>query len=76
MEHPTGLTADQVAAMMNVRVAHIYALCRADIIPHYYVGRLIRFEEDKVLAWIAQGGARTRRQPSPTEPSLQMRMVM
>jgi excisionase family DNA binding protein len=53
------LTAEVVAEMVGVTVDYIWALCRADEIPHLRLGRALRFRRSSVLKWIEereQGG--------------------
>jgi excisionase family DNA binding protein len=47
------LTADQVAAMLQVTKAWVYAETRAGRIPHVPLGRYVRYRRSAVLAWIA-----------------------
>lgn len=48
------LTADQVAEVVGVRVDYIWALCRADEIPHLRFGRVKRFRRSAIVAWLEQ----------------------
>jgi excisionase family DNA binding protein len=48
------LTADEVAALLRVTSAWVYAQTRADRIPHVRLGRYVRFRQDAVDQWIAR----------------------
>lgn len=47
------LTADELAAMLKVTKAWVYAETRAKRIPHVPLGRYVRYRRSAVLAWIA-----------------------
>jgi excisionase family DNA binding protein len=47
------LTADEVAALLQVTRAWVYAQTRAKRIPHVPLGRYVRYRRSAVLAWIA-----------------------
>jgi excisionase family DNA binding protein len=47
------LTADEVAALLQVTKAWVYAETRAKRIPHVPLGRYVRYRRSAVLAWIA-----------------------
>ncbi|HXN40003.1 MAG TPA: helix-turn-helix domain-containing protein [Solirubrobacteraceae bacterium] len=47
------LTADEVAAMLQVTKAWVYAETRAKRIPHVPLGRYVRYRRSAVLQWIA-----------------------
>ncbi|HEV2975294.1 MAG TPA: helix-turn-helix domain-containing protein [Solirubrobacteraceae bacterium] len=47
------LTADEVAALLQVTKAWVYAETRARRIPHVPLGRYVRYRRSAVLAWIA-----------------------
>jgi excisionase family DNA binding protein len=47
------LTADDVAALLQVTKAWVYAETRAKRIPHVPLGRYVRYRRSAVLAWIA-----------------------
>lgn len=51
------LLAQQVAEILKIPLASVYDLARRKLIPSVRVGRLVRFEEDTLRAWIATGGA-------------------
>jgi excisionase family DNA binding protein len=58
------LRADEVAALLQVTKAWVYAETRAKRIPHVPLGRYVRYRRSAVLQWIAAleresvGGAR------------------
>ncbi len=47
------LTANEVAALLQVTKAWVYAETRARRIPHVPLGRYVRYRRSAVLAWIA-----------------------
>ena len=47
------LTADEVAALLQVTKAWVYAETRAKRIPHVPLGRYVRYRRSAVLAWIS-----------------------
>lgn len=47
------LTAEQVAGLLQVRTAWVYAQCRAERIPHVRLGRYVRFRRDAIEQWLA-----------------------
>ena len=50
------LTAAQVAKMLNVSVPRVYELARLGILYPVRLGRQVRFSEERLRAWIADGG--------------------
>jgi len=48
------LTADEVAALLRVTAAWVYAQTRADRIPHVRLGRYVRFRQDAIEQWVAR----------------------
>jgi excisionase family DNA binding protein len=51
------LLAQEVSEILKIPVASVYDLARRRLIPSVRVGRLVRFEEEILRAWIATGGA-------------------
>lgn len=48
--------AEDVAALMRLPLASVYELVRSGSIPVVRIGRLVRFEQDQIAAWISSGG--------------------
>lgn len=46
------LTADEVAALLRVTKAWVYAQTRAQQIPHVPLGRYVRYRRSAVIEWI------------------------
>lgn len=46
------LTIMEVASYLNIKVKTLYAMVSANEIPHYRIGRLIRFRKDEIDTWI------------------------
>lgn len=60
------LTADEVAALLRVTKAWVYAETRAKRIPHVPLGRYVRYRRSAVLQWISaleRGSGRDVRVP-------------
>jgi excisionase family DNA binding protein len=61
------LTAGEVAALLRVTKAWVYAQTRAQQIPHISLGRYVRYRRSAVIEWITElerqsdGGARHTR---------------
>ena len=47
------LTADEVAALLQVTKAWVYAETRAKRIPHVPLGRYVRYRRSAVVQWIS-----------------------
>ena len=45
-----------VAELLAVTPARVYDLAQRDIIPHIKLGRQVRFDLDKIEAWLESGG--------------------
>lgn len=50
------LTVAQVADILDLPEAQVYALGRADILPVIRLGRSVRVAEDQLEQWIRRGG--------------------
>ena len=53
------LVASEVAELLRVTTAWVYAATRANQLPHVRLGRYVRYRESAVLAWLdaeEQGG--------------------
>ena len=46
------LVAAEVAALLRVTTAWVYAETRANRLPHVRLGRYVRYPESAVLAWL------------------------
>jgi excisionase family DNA binding protein len=46
------LTIDRLSAYLSIKVKTLYAKVEAGDIPHYRIGRLIRFRLDEINAWL------------------------
>lgn len=46
------LRIDEVSKYLNVKSKTLYAMVSANEIPHYRIGRLIRFKKDEIDTWI------------------------
>lgn len=51
------LTIDDVAGILNVKVTRAYELARTGMIPTVRLGRQVRVDERRLIAWIEEGGA-------------------
>ncbi len=48
------LTAKQLSELLQVRPATVYLWTHTEFIPHYKLGKSVRFRESDVLKWIEQ----------------------
>jgi excisionase family DNA binding protein len=46
------IDAEEVARILGVRVDYVWALCRADQIPHQCFGRVKRFRREAIERWM------------------------
>jgi excisionase family DNA binding protein len=46
------IDAEEVARILKVRVDYVWALCRADQIPHQCFGRVKRFRRSAIERWM------------------------
>lgn len=61
------LTADEVATMLRMKRAWVYAETRRGSLPHVRLGRYVRYRRSAVTAWVEslEQGARTARHATP-----------
>lgn len=52
---PDVLTARQIAGVLQCSEKHVQDLARKDRIPHFKVGRLVRFPKAQFVRWINEG---------------------
>ena len=45
-----------IAELLDVKPSRVYDLAQQDLIPHIKLGRQVRFDLDKVEAWLEAGG--------------------
>ncbi len=55
---PVVMTVDEAAAFLRISRTSVYELVRQDRLPHVSVGKQIRFLRDRMLGWLAEGGAK------------------
>jgi excisionase family DNA binding protein len=48
------LLADEIAQMLRVPKGRVYELARQGKLPAIRIGRLVRFREETVAAWLAE----------------------
>lgn len=46
------LNPEQVSELLQVKLSTIYQWTHQDYIPHYKVGRLVRFNEIEIMNWL------------------------
>ena len=56
-EDRTLLKVDDVAALMRLPRASVYDLVRSDSLPVVRIGRLLRFDPERLAQFIRSGGA-------------------
>jgi excisionase family DNA binding protein len=49
---PELIDAEEVARILGVRVDYVWALCRAEQIPHLCFGRVKRFRRSAIETWL------------------------
>ena len=54
---PAMLTAREASALLRIRPPQVYMLARDGILPSVRIGRSVRFNRERLLAWIEAGGA-------------------
>lgn len=50
------LTVDKLAKYLNVPKSTIYQLTMREKIPHFHIGRLLRFDKKSIESWLSDGG--------------------
>jgi excisionase family DNA binding protein len=50
------LTADMVSTELQVPLSRVYELARLGLLPHVRIGKQVRFDPDRLKAWIESGG--------------------
>ena len=55
---PKLLSVQDVAQILLLSEDRVYALIRARVLPAVHVGRQVRVDANKLLAWIESGGQR------------------
>lgn len=58
------LNPGQVSELLQVKLSTIYQWTHQDYIPHYKVGRFVRFDEIEIMNWLKKSqssGRNTRR---------------
>ena len=53
-DHGRLLIAGEVAALLRVTQAWVYAETRANRLPHVRLGRYVRYRREAIDAWLAQ----------------------
>jgi excisionase family DNA binding protein len=51
------LTAKEVSMLLQIPLARVYELARQSLIPSVRMGRQVRFNEEALRAWAANGGS-------------------
>ena len=52
------LTVTDMMELLSCSERHIRGLVAQDKIPHFYAGRLLRFQKRQVLEWLSKGGTK------------------
>jgi len=61
------LTAEEVAGLLQVSTAWVYAQTRAKRIPHVPLGRYVRYRRTAVIEWIADARAAIEQRSSSSD---------
>jgi excisionase family DNA binding protein len=48
------LNIDETSAYLNIKKSFLYTLVEAEEIPHYRLGRLIRFQKNQIDQWMEE----------------------
>jgi len=64
------LTIDDVTRYLNVKRSCVYSLVEAGAIPHYRIGRLIRFKRHDIDQWMEN------HRQDPSEPNKRARAIL
>lgn len=56
---PVVLRVEEVAGLLRCDPSTVYSMVRAGELPHRRVGRVLRFDRDKLAAWLADSGEST-----------------
>jgi excisionase family DNA binding protein len=48
----TAMTVEEVAELLHVSERHVYKLVQDGILPHFKVGKAVRFDPDKIADWL------------------------
>jgi excisionase family DNA binding protein len=70
------IDAEEVAQILKVRVDYVWALCRADQIPHQCFGRVKRFRRSAIERWMdrrERGGDAAGLEEGPSETAARSR---
>lgn len=51
-KYPALLSVPELAAYLSIKTKTLYAKIEAGEIPHYRIGRLVRFRLDEINAWL------------------------
>ncbi len=60
------LLATEAAALLRVTPTRVYELAKRGVIPCVRVGRQVRFCEEHLLEWIANGGSSLQEDKAPS----------
>ena len=53
------MTAQELSSYLNINVKTIYYFVRKGSIPHYRIGKLVRFRQDEIDKWLVSRKAKT-----------------
>lgn len=62
------LTAEEVAVLLRVTPAWVYAETRRDRIPHIRLGRYVRYRREAIFLWMDELEGRSGREASRSYP--------
>ncbi len=57
------LTISDISAYLRIKTKTLYAKVEAGEIPHYRIGRLVRFRLDEIDAWLGDCRSKNRQAP-------------
>ncbi|HJW86503.1 MAG TPA: helix-turn-helix domain-containing protein [Candidatus Brocadiaceae bacterium] len=54
------LTVDQVSTYLAIPKSTVYAMSMKATIPHFHIGKLLRFKKSDIDTWLFEGGCNGR----------------
>lgn len=54
------LNPEQISELLQVKLSTIYQWTHQDYIPHYKVGRFVRFDEIEIMNWLKKSQSNGR----------------
>ena len=52
------MTVDKLAVFLSIPKSTVYNLTMRDAIPHYHIGKLLRFDKQAIKLWLSESVTR------------------